>query len=206
METAPIIGISRHRIGSDGRGIRTLVAFHGCPLSCLYCLNPSCLSATSDSRRLSVAEIVRILRKDALYFLATKGGVTFGGGEPLLHFDFIKRVIETYPEKLDVTLETSLNIPQKNIETILPYISEFIVDIKDMDDSIYHSYTCRHNAQVKENLKWLIKQGYADRIVCRVPLIPDFNNEDAQERSIAELKDMGITRFDKFKYRTNPTY
>ena len=203
MDTAPIIGISRHRLGSDGRGIRTLVAFHGCPLSCLYCLNPSCLSPISDSQLMSVDDIVKILHKDALYFLATQGGVTFGGGEPLLRYDFIRKVIEKNAEKLDVTLETSLNVPRKNIEAVLPYIREFIVDIKDMDDTIYHSYTCRHNDQVKENLRWMIEQGYADRIMCRVPLIPDFNDENAQERSIAELKEMGITRFNRFTYRTN---
>jgi hypothetical protein len=45
METnrEPIIGISRLRMGTDGHGIRTLVAFHGCCLSCKYCLNPKCL-------------------------------------------------------------------------------------------------------------------------------------------------------------------
>ena len=34
---AKIIGISRHRIGVDGPGVTTLVAFHGCTLSCKYC-------------------------------------------------------------------------------------------------------------------------------------------------------------------------
>ena len=139
MDKAPIIGISRHRLGSDGRGIRTLVAFHGCPLSCLYCLNPSCLSPKSDSQLISVDDIVKILHKDALYFLATQGGVTFGGGEPFLRYDFIRKVIEKNAEKLDVTLETSLNVPRKNIEAVLPYIREFIVDIKDMDDTILAS-------------------------------------------------------------------
>ncbi len=39
-EKAKIIGISRHRLSTDGDGVTTLVAFHGCPLSCRYCLNP----------------------------------------------------------------------------------------------------------------------------------------------------------------------
>ncbi|MBF1451819.1 4Fe-4S cluster-binding domain-containing protein, partial [Prevotella pallens] len=41
---APIIGIDRHRLTTDGEGVTTLVAFHGCPLHCKYCLNPQCLS------------------------------------------------------------------------------------------------------------------------------------------------------------------
>lgn len=204
MRTAPFIGISRHRLATDGQGIRTLLAFHGCPLSCKYCLNPSCLDASSEKTQYKTSEeIIRILRKDALYFLATKGGVTFGGGEPLLHAEFIKEVIENSHEHIDVTLETSLNVPRKNLEVILPYVQEFIVDIKDMNPQTYKAYTGRDNTQVEENLIWLIEQGFADRIMCRVPLIPNFNDENAQERSIAELKEMGITRFDRFTYRTN---
>ena len=33
-----VIGISRHRLGTDGKGVTTLVALHGCPLRCKYCL------------------------------------------------------------------------------------------------------------------------------------------------------------------------
>ncbi|MEY8246680.1 hypothetical protein AAK873_13830 [Heminiphilus faecis] len=31
---AKIIGIARHRLSTDGDGVTTLVAFHGCPLCC----------------------------------------------------------------------------------------------------------------------------------------------------------------------------
>lgn len=45
MKTAPLICIDRHRLTIDGEGVTTLVAFHGCPLRCKYCLNPQCLDA-----------------------------------------------------------------------------------------------------------------------------------------------------------------
>ena len=45
----PMIGICRHRLVTDGQGVTTLVAFHGCPLRCKYCLNAQCLRA-DDSR------------------------------------------------------------------------------------------------------------------------------------------------------------
>lgn len=201
MRTAPFIGISRHRLATDGQGIRTLMAFHGCPLSCKYCLNPSCLDASSDKiQHRTSEEIIKILRKDALYFLATKGGVTFGGGEPLLHAEFILEVIENYSEYIDVTLETSLNVPRKNLEILLPYIQTFIVDIKDMNQQTYRTYTGKDNTLVKENLKWLIQEGHADKIICRVPHIPEYNDDSAQEESIKELERMGITRFNRFNY------
>ena len=39
INTLPIIGIRRLRMGSDGTGIRTLIGLYGCPLRCRYCLN-----------------------------------------------------------------------------------------------------------------------------------------------------------------------
>jgi pyruvate formate lyase activating enzyme len=177
------------------------MAFHGCPLSCKYCLNPSCLDSSSDKIQHKTSdEVINILKKDSLYFLATKGGVTFGGGEPLLHAEFMKEIIEKYDGHLDVTVETSLNVPRKSLEIILPYIQEFIVDIKDMNPQTYKAYTGKGNNIVKDNLEWLIQNGYANKIVCRIPLIPNYNDQDAQNKSMYELESMGITRFDKFNY------
>ena len=90
---ATILGISRLRIGTDGNGITTLVAFHGCPLCCHYCLNPSCLDSEAKVRQLTPGDVMEELKKDELYYVATKGGVTFGGGEPLLNSSFIKDVL-----------------------------------------------------------------------------------------------------------------
>ena len=84
MKTAVLIGLSRHRINVDGAGITILVAFHGCPLNCKYCLNPQALSPEGVWKRFSPEELFRAVAKDDLYFRATGGGVTFGGGEPLI--------------------------------------------------------------------------------------------------------------------------
>ena len=200
---ATLIGISRLRMNTDGHGITTLVAFHGCPLHCRYCLNPQCLNPVSRILRLSPDEVLDILRKDELYFLATKGGVTFGGGEPLLNADFIKEVLCLGANKWHTTVETSLNVPQSKIDIVLPYINEYIVDIKDTNPAIYQNYTGKDNNRVIQNLKWLVKRGKKDDIICRIPLIPKFNTENNQKQSINFLKDLGISRFDVFDYVTH---
>lgn len=79
-QRAKIIGIARHRLSTDGDGVTTLVAFHGCTLRCRYCLNPQSLGDSGRFREYSPEELYAETWIDELYFLATNGGVTFGGG------------------------------------------------------------------------------------------------------------------------------
>lgn len=203
MNRAPLIGISRLRMGTDGHGVTTLVAFHGCPLRCKYCLNPQSLSDDAKVMMKTPEEVMEAIRKDELYYLATNGGVTFGGGEPLMRAEFIKEVLELGAKQWHITVETSLNVPQWKLVLLFPYIHEYVVDIKDMNPYIYKAYNGRDNELVKSNLRWLIEHGKAENITCRIPLIPEFNTPEDQQRSKQELEVMGITRFDLFTYRTN---
>lgn len=148
-------------------------------------------------------EIMQAIRKDELYYLATNGGVTFGGGEPLLRAEFIKEVLELGSKQWHITIETSLNVPLQKLVLLFPYIHEYIVDIKDMNPCIYKAYNGRDNELVKSNLRWLIEHDKAESVTCRIPLIPEFNTSEDQQRSKKELEAMGITRFDLFQYRTN---
>ena len=102
-----------------------------------------------------------------------------------------------------MTVETSLNVHRQHLELLLPYIDEYIVDIKDMDLDIYKRYTFKNNELVKSNLKWLIDKGLAEHILCRIPLIPGFNNKTNQEKSMEELSKLGISRFELFTYKTD---
>lgn len=86
---APLIGINRHRMGIDGNGVTTLVAFHGCPLRCRYCLNPQCNHASGIGQILTPEMLLEQVKIDNLYFLSTDGGICFGGGEPCLRSQFI---------------------------------------------------------------------------------------------------------------------
>ena len=154
-----IIGISRHRLSTDGDGVTTLVAFHGCPLRCRYCLNPQSLDDGDRFREYSPEELYAETRIDELYFIATNGGVTFGGGEPCLRADFIRKFSELCGASWQLNLETSLNVPSVNIETLLPVVNTMIIDIKDMNLDIYRSYTGQSNDLVLDNLRLIADSG-----------------------------------------------
>lgn len=195
-----IAAISRHRIGIDGEGVTTLVAFMLCPLSCRYCLNPQTLSISNPYKTYTPQSLFEELRIDDLYFKATGGGVTFGGGEPLLSAEFIKEFRTICDKEWKITLETSLNVPKDILESVIDIIDGFIIDIKDMNPDIYKSYTGKDNSRVKENLYLLVSKGYANKCIVRVPIIPEYNSCDDVQRSIEELTRIGFTKFDKFTY------
>ncbi|MES5005345.1 radical SAM protein [Prevotella disiens] len=199
---APIIGISRHRMATDGIGVTTLVAFHGCPLRCQYCLNPQSLSPNGALRTITPTELYSEVEIDDLYFMATNGGICFGGGEPLLRSEFIVAFSKIMNPAWNLTLETSLNVPFMHLKRVAPLISEFIIDIKDMNPSIYKAYTTQENSLVLSNLTWLSENGYSEKVLVRLPLIPHYNTSDDVERSKTLLQEMGFSRFDEFTYMT----
>ena len=117
----PLIGICRHRLVTDGQGVTTLVAFHGCPLRCKYCLNAQCLRSDGVWRQLTVQEILDEVMVDDLYFQATNGGITFGGGEPLLRSDEIVDFCKRRPMEWRIYVETSLNVERGTLRRPLFY-------------------------------------------------------------------------------------
>lgn len=198
----PFIGISRHRIVTDGDGVTTLVAFHGCELNCKYCLNPQSLQTNGVWRKFTPQSLLQAVLIDNLYFDETGGGICFGGGEPLMHTEFIKAFKSICPNSWKISVETSLNVSKSSLIEIADFVDSYIVDIKDMNPFIYSAYTGKDNSKVKENLRWLVANGLSDRITIRTPLIPSFNTQSDVDLSVAELKSMGFMNFENLTYIT----
>jgi pyruvate formate lyase activating enzyme len=187
----------------DGQGVTTLVCFHGCPLRCHWCLNPFALDSNIKGQMLTPQALYEKVRIDELYFLATGGGITFGGGEPLLYSDFLQEFRKLCGPDWHLCAETSLNVPWENVATAADCIDYFYIDCKDTDPDIYHRYTSQDNARMLSNLRRLLEIAGPERITVRIPLIPEFNTKEDQIRSQKLLQSMGVVNFDLFTYRTD---
>ncbi len=194
----PVFRISRLRFGTDGKGITTLVGLFGCPNQCRYCINYSWFKIKPQN--LCIHELYNLVAVDDIYFRITGGGITFGGGEPLLWPEQIIAFAQLVNKKWAINIETSLNVPWENVEKLIPYVDAFIVDIKDMNEDIYLAYTGESGAQVRKNIAQLA-QLIPQKIVVRIPFIPEFNASEDIYRSRMAIENMGICSIDVFTYR-----
>lgn len=110
----------------DGPGIRTVVFFNQCHLRCIYCHNPEMWEKGINN--ITEDELVNKILRNKDYF-GESGGVTFSGGEPLLHSKFLINVCKKLKEHdIHIALDTA-GVGDNYIE-LLNYIDLIIFDIK----------------------------------------------------------------------------
>lgn len=194
----PILGIDRHRIDCDGEGINSLVAFYGCPLECKYCLNPDCHNRRSNW--MSPQQLYDVVKIDDIYFRATKGGITFGGGEPLFYPHFISNFAKICENKWSINIETSLNVPLESLKECISYINTLFVDLKCLNNSKYILYTGKSNLKVLRNLQWLVDNGYANSVIVRIPNIPGITDDKDIKDAKVYCNSTGLNNIDIFEY------
>ena len=136
--------------------------------------------------------VIGEVEKDALFYKNSGGGVTFGGGEPLLYPEFIDAVASRCRSAgISVAIETCGFVPWRNLEVILDNVDLVMFDIKHMDPQKHKELCGRSNQSILKNLKRLSQRGDVDVIV-RVPIIPGLNDSEDNIRKtikfVASLK------------------
>ena len=201
-----ILSISRLRMGTDGNGISTLVVFFDCPLHCKYCINDFCHKPQKpfvgvQHVAFTPQELIEILKKDDIYYLMSGGGIVFGGGEPLLQSKYIHKVCTLADMRWSKRIETSLNVSWDYVKPVLYDMDEWIIDIKDINNDIYKSYTGADNKKMVENLLKLRSKVPKDKIHIRIPGIPGYNTNYDIENSVQWIRDNIGVEPEVFSYR-----
>ena len=192
---APIIGISRHRLATDGCGVTTLVGFHGCPLRCRYCLNPHSFAEDTKRTVMTPEELYERVKIDQLYFLASGGGVTFSGGEPLMQWRFLLEAMDQLSE-YHLAIETSGYADSEVFNRVIEKADLVIMDIKIADPEAHKLYTGVDNSIILENLKALQESGKPH--IIRTPLIPGIT--DTEENLCAIESIVKSSKWERLPY------
>ncbi len=196
-----IHGIARRRLGTDGHGVTDLVAMAGCPLSCEYCLNGALL-AKDNTKDVTAEELLASVMQEACYFVGTGGGVTFGGGEPLLQWEGIREFAALRPSWMRLSIETALQVPRDVVDALMPSVDLWIVDIKSLDQDTYRRYARGNLSVALRNLQALAS--IQDKVLVRVPIIPEYKDEATAQDEAEELAEMGFENINVFSYVVRP--
>ena len=152
----------------DGPGIRVVVFFNGCKLRCKYCHNPEMWIKKEENY--TPEELVKKIQRYKNYF-KNGGGVTFSGGEPLLHSEFIIETAKLLKQKnIHISLDTA-GVGNGNYTELLKYIDLVILDIKHTQPTGYKDIT---NLELNEVEKFITEINNCNKPVwIRQVIVPD---------------------------------
>lgn len=149
----------------------------------------------------TVDDILKILRRDFSNW-GSEGGVTFSGGEPLLHHDFLLALLKKCKGMhIHTAIETSAHVPTDKFLDIMRYIDFAFIDVKNMDDAKHIEGTGVSNKQTLENIAALKASGWRGRLVLRQPTISGYNDStENAEKVIAFMKAHNLYEINLLKF------
>ena len=170
----------------DGPGIRYIIFMQGCHLKCKYCQNRDTWDI-SGGNSYTIKQVLEKVLKYKNYMIASDGGVTVSGGEPLLQQDFIIELFKKLKKQgISTCIDTSgmFKITDK-IKQIIELTDIFLVDIKAINDETCRWLTGHSNKLEIEFLQYLKQQD--KRIWIRQVLIPDVTDKKEDLLKLKEL-------------------
>lgn len=171
----------------DGPGPRTTVFLQGCPLRCTWCQNPEGQPLEGGTER-TAEDVAAEIAKTADFLIASGGGVTFSGGEPLCQGDFICEVIDRLNSSipsLTFAIETSGFASAEVYRKVVSKLDLVLQDVKFGDLAGYRQWTKIDATPIFRNLEWLKTSGVP--FVARIPTMPGVNDTPEVKTGIARL-------------------
>lgn len=126
---------------------------------------------------MTVAQIMTEIEKERVFFEQSGGGVTFSGGEPLLHPDFLVRLLDECRKRgIHTAVDTAGLVNTDILLEMAKRTDLFLYDLKMMDSGRHRQWTGVPNEKILENLRILAESGASINI--RIPLIGGVNDDE----------------------------
>lgn len=143
-----------------------------CPNDCIRAVGEE---MTPDGLAARLLKNIRFLRM---------GGVTFSGGEPACHAEFIKETVRRL-DGINTAIETCGYVDTGVFLDLVSHIDDIFMDIKLIDEAVHIRYTGKSNRLILRNAVAIAETGR--QITFRVPLIPTVTDTDENLYGIAEF-------------------
>jgi pyruvate formate lyase activating enzyme len=129
---------------------------------------------------IDTSEIVRKAARDKVFYATSGGGITLGGGDPVLQSDAAFAILKESKENgLNTAIETAGYYGFEKLSALLPYCDTLFFDIKAWDPMIHRRVAGGDPEMIKQNIgKTNAYIDAADRKpewVIRLPILPGYN-------------------------------
>lgn len=127
----------------DGPGTRMTTFLAGCPLRCLYCHNPDTMQMR-EGTPVHADDLLAKIKRYVPVFTASKGGVTFSGGEPLMQPAFLARLLRGCKEMgIHTAVDTSGFLGAALTDEMMRDVDLVLLDVKSGIPETYARVTGR---------------------------------------------------------------
>ena len=145
-------------------------------------------------RSMTVDEVFVEVEKDKVFYAASGGGVTVGGGEVTAWPDFSASLLARCKEiGIGTAIETCGHASWRRLWLVARHADHVLYDVKHIESAAHERMTGAGNQRILQNLGRLTARHSG--VTVRIPVIPGFNAEVETMRSIARyLVSLNITK------------
>jgi len=127
-------------------------------------------------RHMTVAEVMREVEQDLIFWDESGGGVTFSGGEPLAQPRFLESLLDACREKRIHTVLETCGLANRDVVLGLSEKAGLVLfDLKTLDPVKHKKFTGVSNDSIVANLEALAAKHTA--VMVRYPIIPEINDD-----------------------------
>ena len=135
---------------------------------------------------ITLADLMKELNKDLLFYEQSNGGVTFSGGEPLYQAEFLLEALKACKEDhINTAIDTSGFCDTEAIFKAAETANCFLYDLKFIDSEKHEKYCGGSNEIVLKNLEHISQARV--KILIRIPVVPGINDDLQEMKGIFEF-------------------
>ena len=122
-------------------------------------------------------QIMQQVLRDKAFYQRSGGGMTISGGEPFMHRKMVQHLLQiARDEGVHSAVESCLHVPWNYIEPVVDLLDLWLIDLKHVDAEKFLQWTDGQLSLIQQNIRRLGEHGA--NVVFRVPIIPDFNDDE----------------------------
>lgn len=136
-------------------------------------------------------DICRKVKRDAVFYKSSGGGITLGGGDPILQSKQATRLLRLCKEQgVNTAIETAGHYDFEDLQAAAGYCDTILYDVKAWSSDTHRKWTGVPNEKILHNLKtldaWITEKGSETALIVRIPLNPGHNFQQEEFFHLAD--------------------